>query len=117
MDIVIPADQCTNNLTLRYCAISNLHSKCRSSEIYFDKKTKWRGHFAREICAGKNTTLSCKSCSKLLLSESCASYKRIITKVIPEYRIKSFGSGALSGKILLVRIIGNNKIDANFWAG
>ncbi len=39
----------------------------------------------------------------------------IITKVI---RInKSFGSGALSGKILLVRIIENDKIDAYFRSG
>jgi len=28
--------------------------------------------------------------------------------------VSIFGSGALSGKILLVRIIENNKIDANF---
>ena len=33
------------------------------------------------------------------------------------HHAKLFGSGALSGKILLVRIVENNKIDAYFRAG
>ncbi len=34
-----------------------------------------------------------------------------------KHGIYLFGSGALFGKILLVRIVGNNKIDAYFRAG
>ena len=34
-----------------------------------------------------------------------------------ESTMSRFGSGALPGKMLLVRIIENNKIDVYFWTG
>ena len=43
--------------------------------------------------------------------------KYLVVSLILNPDIKLFGSGALSGKILLVRIIENNKIDAYFRAG
>ena len=44
-------------------------------------------------------------------------FKTISPIVGPMTRIEHHGSGSLSGKMLLVRIVENNKIDAYFRAG
>ena len=40
-----------------------------------------------------------------------------ITKTFIKFDFKIFGSGALSGKMFLMRIVENNKINAYFRAG
>ena len=43
--------------------------------------------------------------------------KNINKVILVVSKVKFFGSGTLSGKMLLITIIENIKIDAFFWAG